>query len=431
MSLLVKLPEEIHDEIFLKLPGMSILASRCVCKLFYDLLSKPSFIKNHVNRTIQSKINPKLLCFQYPKEDNPPIICSIPIDYAPISSSTSSLSPLLCEFNESVLLSSKSNNNHAHSFLGSCNGLVCLKIDRFYTCDIEKEDHVHYSILNPLTGEYKDFRTSPQLKHKHYDPFTENYGFGYDSNLDSYKLVMISDFEKSGCFNIDVYTLKSDSWRRIQVTVNYSFRCDDGESSRFLIGYKGSYGVLFNGSIHWLGFLASFPTQGKSAEVIVCFDISSETMVHMPLPENIVPPIDFQGEMYMNVGVWGHCICIACVWGSVRIDVWVMQEYGVKESWMKKYTTTRIPAVLPGFLIPYWQTLWCFHGEEILVNSCGEDLYLYDPTNERVRSVVVPDVTRTSSQEIHAETIVSLNSGTYLEKQITHHLSYNEYWVIK
>ncbi|RZC88790.1 hypothetical protein C5167_031164 [Papaver somniferum] len=80
-------PEEISDEIFWKLPGNSILSSRCVCKLFKDRLSKPRFIKNHVNPSIQTKnSNPKLL-FSGRSPTTPPMIYSMPLDYASISSS--------------------------------------------------------------------------------------------------------------------------------------------------------------------------------------------------------------------------------------------------------------------------------------------------------------------------------------------------------
>ncbi|XP_026441346.1 F-box protein At3g07870-like isoform X2 [Papaver somniferum] len=155
-----------------------------------------------------------------------------------------------------------------------------------------------------------------------------------------------------------------------------------------------------------------------SSEVIFSFDISNEIVVNMPLPEDIMLPKDYTGEVTKNVGVWGDCIGLAIFWDPVRIDVWVMQEYGVKESWIRKYTTTRLPARLQLQEIPFWKPQWCFNNGEILVD-CGRQILLYEPKTGRVTSVVIPDITMGRSRESYVESIVSLGSGTYLEKPIT------------
>ncbi|XP_026424207.1 F-box/kelch-repeat protein At3g23880-like [Papaver somniferum] len=402
ISLFLDLPEEVHDEIFLKLPAKSILVSRCVCKLFYNLLSKPNFIKNHLNLTVQTKINNPKLLFSHYSRGKHPTIYSIPIDYASISSSSSVTSSLLCECDGAVLINYpfESKEMNYLEFLGSLNGLICSRISKTDRVAYEKGYFLetdYFSILNPLTREFKEF-TKPEYS---YDAV---YGFGYDSNIDDYKLVVISDYVKTHCFKVDVYTVKLDSWSSIQGTRNYSF----GN------GGKESHGVFFNGCLHWLGSIATGET---SSEVIVSFDVSSESMVDMPVPENIMPPRDYRGEMYANVGVWGDCIGITFIWRIERIDVWVMQEYGVKESWIKKYTTTTTR--LPRPLYPYWKPLWCFDNGEILVDNSPKHLFLCDPAKGRVKSVVVRDITKANNRESYVESIVSLNSGTYLEKRVT------------
>ncbi|XP_026441262.1 F-box protein CPR1-like isoform X2 [Papaver somniferum] len=145
--------------------------------------------------------------------------------------------------------------------------------------------------------------------------------------------------------------------------------------------------------------------------------VSSEIMVNMPLPENIMPRTDYSGKVYKNVAVWGDCIGITCIWGSVKIDVWVMQEYGVKESWIKKYTTTQLPSRAQEIL--FWRPLWCFSNSEILIDTGGRRLFLYEPTTERVRLVLVHDFIMSNSRQSYVESIVSLGSATYLEKRIT------------
>lgn len=195
---------------------------------------------------------------------------------------------------------------HYHDFLGSSNGLICLSF--CFRAGLESGYYVqtdYFGILNPLTKEFKQFR-------KNGCGYDATYGFGYDSTIDDYKLVIISDCVRTGYFEIDVYKVRSDPWRNIQTTLNYSFRKG-----------KGSRGVFLNGSLHWLGTSA---TQQTLSEFIVSFDISNETIADMPLPENIMSPIDYSGKVYKNVGLWGDCICVACIWDSVTVDMWVMQE---------------------------------------------------------------------------------------------------------
>ncbi|XP_026427137.1 F-box/kelch-repeat protein At3g23880-like [Papaver somniferum] len=390
ISLFLNLPEGVHDEIFLKLPAKSILVSWCVCKLFCNLLSKPNFIKNHSNRTNQSKTsNPKLLFTQIQSSGGkPPLIYSMPIDYSSIPSAPPSDGALLI--------------NYPFEFLGSCNGLICLRIFSIDRANFHKEfiSATKFCILNPLTREFKEFKRPEES----YSNVSVSYGFGYDSNIDDYKLVMISDCEKGACCKIDVYTVKSDSWSSIQGTVKFS--CLSGE------GYNG---VFFNGCLHWFGSIGSHET---SSEVIFSFDISNEIVVNMPLPKDIMLPTDYTGEVTKNVGVWGDCIGLAIFWDPVRIDVWVMQEYGVKESWIRKYTTTRLPARLQLQEIPFWKPQWCFNNGEILVD-CGRQILLYEPKTGRVTLVVIRDITMGRSRESYVESIVSLGSGTYLEKPIT------------
>ncbi|XP_026419117.1 F-box/kelch-repeat protein At3g06240-like [Papaver somniferum] len=230
------------------------------------------------------------------------------------------------------------------------------------------------------------------------------YGFGYDSDIDDYKVVAISD--NGGCSNVEVYSVRSNSRSNIQCTVKYSFHG----------GYQyGCPGVFFNGALHWLGSIAN---QETSSEVILCYDISIGIMVNMPLPDILpMPPTYVSEKVCKNVGVLGDCIFVAFIWRSVRMDVWVMREYGVNESWFRKYTTTQLPLSL--YPSAFWKPLWCFDGE-VLVDDGTEHFLLFDPTTETFRSVVVSDIAMDSlrNRVTYVESIASLGSGTYLKRQI-------------
>jgi hypothetical protein len=78
-------------------------------------------------------------------------------------------------------------------FVGSCNGLVCLREGRI----------LH--LWNPSTRESKRLPLSI-----HCDDF---FGFGYDESVDDYKMVrlLVGDTCK-----VEVYELWADCWREIQ-----------------------------------------------------------------------------------------------------------------------------------------------------------------------------------------------------------------------
>lgn len=129
---------------------------------------------------------------------------------------------------------------------------------------------------------------------------------------------------------IQVYTLGSKCWKTIQSTEGCMF---SGPLN------KSIHGVLINGALHWSG--ATTTTQGSFSEAIVCFDINSERPGGVPLPKEIIKPLQ-HSDAYREVGMLGVCLCIMFSLEGIRTDVWVMQDYGVRESWAKVFTTAQL-----------------------------------------------------------------------------------------
>ncbi|KAH7864681.1 hypothetical protein Vadar_032556 [Vaccinium darrowii] len=82
--------------------------------------------------------------------------------------------------------------------VGCCDGLVCMAIER------------EVFLWNPSTGK---FSTLPYVEMPNYYHYFTVYGFAYDESIDDYKVVVTFP-SSSGC-EVQVYTLRSDSWRRI------------------------------------------------------------------------------------------------------------------------------------------------------------------------------------------------------------------------
>ncbi|XP_026397160.1 F-box protein CPR1-like [Papaver somniferum] len=142
--------------------------------------------------------------------------------------------------------------------VGSCNGLVCLKI---FDLDAWVQDPIY--ICNPVTREYVYL---PKYIYGDGDFHCGCYfvcGFGYSYSTDEYKVVRM--YRRSGVYldvssKVQVYTLGSgQGWR------------DKGRLDHLLCRIGPS--ICANGALYWSGY-------GK----IVSFDLAKEEFSIIPLP---------------------------------------------------------------------------------------------------------------------------------------------------
>ncbi|XP_059631098.1 F-box protein CPR1-like isoform X2 [Cornus florida] len=209
--------------------------------------------------------------------------------------------------------------------VGSCNGLLCL-------CETEDQPIV---LWNPSTRKHQKLPVAliqvprelrvAQLT-SDFCVFFTVYGFGFDSVSDDYKLVRIVQF----CgFNDDlfysevkVYSLKSNSWRRIQCFPYY-------------LRYERVNAAVVGGVLHWV---VSRKPKSEMANLIAAFDLGVEEYRLVPLSDYLDREFHKTLNNYfrINVRVLGGCLCVICHYAvEDRDDIWVMKDYGVKESWAK------------------------------------------------------------------------------------------------
>ncbi|XP_026409930.1 F-box/kelch-repeat protein At3g06240-like [Papaver somniferum] len=268
-------------------------------------------------------------------------------------------------------------NIKALEMLGSsCNGLICLGIA---SGTIGVDDDNSIFIWNPTTGEYKKIESECDFVVE-YDGYNFRYGFGHDNIIEDYKVVKIG--KGSGCFDVQVYTLGLNCWR------------SGGSVKHYKFSRRRRYpGLLLKGALHWLGRVTT--VQEGSSEVIVAFDVSRERLIHLPFPDGITAPPQELGndDRYTIVGGLGDCLCLSVV-TFLWIDIWVMREYGVQESWIKQFTFEYGAWDAPpsSSRFSFCKPLWFFENSEILLDTF-EDLLLYDMKTGRVRTVNMPDIT--------------------------------------
>ncbi|XP_074326237.1 F-box protein CPR1-like [Apium graveolens] len=283
-------PAEIITDIFSHLPVKSLLRFRCVSKRLCSLIDSPYFIKYHLNQSLISKPNSHQTIIS---------VCNYKIY------SINELDP----YRHTLL------NQFCHEIVGSCNGLLCLLLgQKIY-------------LFNPSTRERKllpglrpDRACRPEV-----------YGFGYDCVNDDYKVISIRQHLKKPEREFMVYSLKSNLWRRIE-DFPYVF-----SSVRGPIGCVRDQSVLVNGALHWLVTLRSESEDTR----VVSFDLATEEYGLIQLPEFL----DWKLKSLMKVGELGGRLCLYCELRRLdyNLDVWVMNSYGVKDSW----TRLLISAVIP------------------------------------------------------------------------------------
>ncbi|XVE81980.1 hypothetical protein DITRI_Ditri15bG0110200 [Diplodiscus trichospermus] len=303
------LNRDIIEEILTRLPVKSLLRFKCVCKSWKSLISSPSFARLHLERSSGTKI---------------------------LTSTPSALKLLEYEtwFGGEICLDfpPKSRDRRV-GIMGSCHGLVAVAL----------ESDNGFFIWNPLTGDYKElpdpcFPSTMDIKRFLDNGFvpwgkdTNVNGFGYHSSTDDYKLFFsvqkswrlprIANGTLREETTVSIFSLRKNSWRIIQST----------PTNPFISCHENHSGCFVSGALHW-------PIGESRIEEILSFDLKTEKFSRLAVPnkENIK-------HVIMNMGVLDGKLCLTfCNFdfslyyprSSYAVELWVMEIYGVGESWNK------------------------------------------------------------------------------------------------
>ncbi|KAL9664526.1 hypothetical protein QQ045_019930 [Rhodiola kirilowii] len=185
------------------------------------------------------------------------------------------------------------------------------------------------ALWNPGTREIKVLPPTPLChSQKDYDYIVFGHA-EYKDDMLFYKVGVLSYKRLSFKLEtLELYDSSSNSWKVLA--------CDD------ILYYRMSLhdGINLNGTLHLL-------SRPDSKHIhIITFDYSSEVFGRMEVP---YPP-QITGRYVLHklfLSLYDDkFLCLAALWkvqDAINyhefIDVWVMREYGVKESWSKEYTT--------------------------------------------------------------------------------------------
>nr|XP_043626009.1 F-box/kelch-repeat protein At3g06240-like [Erigeron canadensis] len=294
--------EDMITEILSRLPSKSVGRFRCVSKGWLSLLTQPEFIKTHhrKNRTNhhmfieadKSTHRYVLYSHSFVSEDHLPLYIINPTNKLPF------------EF------------IHVQ-FRGSCDGLVLVS----QLCYIHA--YRDFMLLNPTT------RESMQLPQCGYYPRNigelrcVTNGFGYDSVADDYKVVTLAYFGhihddyRNQVIQTVVYSLRSNTWRHLSIDIPFYDCRFTGDA------------VYLNGFLLWKG------KNKDNLHLIVAFSLVDESFSEVLVP-NFSNDSNFMLSCCKLVVLGGKLAMFMYEkYIPLKLEVWLMNEYGVQESWTK------------------------------------------------------------------------------------------------
>ncbi|KAF9602715.1 hypothetical protein IFM89_030603 [Coptis chinensis] len=348
------LPEEMITNILSRLPVKPLLQFKSVCKSWYSLINDPIFIKMHLKHATRNN-NLNAMYF----------------DASNIY--TTDYDTLLTEAIE-VNFPFKSSKTVV-DYYGSCNGLVCLDVNS------------NIVIWNPSTKEFKKLPLSCEVfsKRAKGSVATLLSGFGYDPNLDDYKVVKAMQYSNGNDFvgsEFEVYSLEKDSWRKV-----------DG-APYYICGGNSLFGFE---NPHWLAMTGRWTFESKC---IVYFDLVEEKFYEIQHPDCV--------NNLMKVGLLGGSLYILDD-NETWSDIWVMKDYGVKGLWNKLFTISHT--------CQYFRILRFSENGKVLFGPINQDLVLYDPELEKAKYLEVHGISKMCCAEVYVGSLVSLKTGTYVGQE--------------
>ncbi|WCJ28138.1 F-box protein CPR1 [Euphorbia peplus] len=276
--------------------------------------------------------------------------------------------------------------------LGSCNGLVCI-------CNVVDD----MALWNPCTRMHHVLPyLSIELK-RYFGTCSCRvcvFGFGYDVVSDDYKVVRIAQFgvanKRSFECEVKVYSFRRNSWRRIR-------------DLPYFVIYPGANGVFAGGALHWL---VSRTPESNEANVIVGLDLEGEDYKEVEQPE--IPGKNFN----MEIGVLESRLCFIANFQCKNVDLWVMKEYGVKESWTKLFSIVQQEGA--GIIRSLKPLAYSKSGNEVLIEHDNVNLFWYDLRRKEVKNVWIPGMPITFEAEIYVGSLMLLDANRLFYERAQH-----------
>ncbi|KAJ9555023.1 hypothetical protein OSB04_009637 [Centaurea solstitialis] len=239
-------PEIVLFHILPRLPSKSLLRSKCVCKQWRSFLTSPLFAKIHLHHVtaVDRHHDLKVLYLHV-----------WPCAFRTIDCEARSVSKIRrYPFARCATVTTS-----------TVNGLVCMGMQ---PCPGKWENTDEFSdmiIWNPLTGEYKTLSTP--IDTKCYSNKALAFELYYTCSDDDYKILSITTDR-----NVYVYSLRSDSWRKLESTLDHEDRIP-------YYAAAGDRNLLDDEKLHFL-----WPLEINRRYVVGRLDLKTEKFTKIAVP---------------------------------------------------------------------------------------------------------------------------------------------------
>lgn len=129
-------------------------------------------------------------------------------------------------------------------------------------------------------------------------------------------------------YSVDVYSVRYGFWKSIVV--------DDPPFVPALC--HKHIDVFVNGAIHWIGYDRRLSPNLETTQTdirVIAFDVASETLQYFEVPNE--PDFAEQG-LKARAFLWGKSLALLMEPRVRDKSIWVMEDYGRVDSWIRKYT---------------------------------------------------------------------------------------------
>ncbi|KAM1011091.1 hypothetical protein ACFX13_047229 [Malus domestica] len=284
------LPEEILVNILVRLPVKSLVRFTCVCKFWSDLIQSSRFIGKHLHRNVTNHAHSFVIAL-YESTSKPKI------SYTLLSNETM----------EPCLKIKHPLSGYKIDVHGSVDGLVCLSYElgdldtSIYLCNLSIRKHV---VLPP---------TSTLSRHSDVC-FTVS--FGFHPGLNDYKVVRMVSFNGGKlCSELEVYSLSTKSWKRIDNPLVKTMAWQSGNA-------------VCNGVAYWI------MQKQNGTFCFVSFDTGSEVFEEFWLPDVVLRGINSGLDNYKElIAEYKGSVCLLqsnITRGPDLIGIWALKEKAFK-----------------------------------------------------------------------------------------------------
>ncbi|RHN64154.1 putative F-box domain, galactose oxidase/kelch, beta-propeller, F-box associated interaction [Medicago truncatula] len=350
------LPHELIILILLRLPVKSLIRFKCVCKSWFSLISHdPHFANSHFQLTAATHTH--RIMFRTPISEirSVDLEASLHDDYAFM------LPEPYTDLN----------------IKASSRGFIV------FNC----ASNIY--LWNPSTGAQKQIPSPPN------DYYLNFAGFGYDPSEDDYLVVSVSydsiPNSDDKLSHLEIFTLKANVWKETVGTTHWPY------CSKIVSSYYPMVDSFFNGAIHWLAFRHDI-----GVYVIVAFRLTERELLLIPLLDDIH---DHSNDIHNHSNdrdLWVFRGSLSLwVSGDHKVDIWVMEEYGVHSSWIKTL-------VLSIDAFPYLYPICCTKSGNIVASNGWIGLVKYNDKGEFLEHNSYDEDARGSKMTLYTESLLSL-----------------------